>query len=208
MDRITKKIILSDDPLEESRKFVSKFCHNKIIKNIEKCNLCKYGKKSTVPFGNYNADIFVICGNADTNNNINKLKEIISNVGLDINNIYFSYTVNCVFKRKDGSNRLPAYEEAINCRNFIDKEIKFVNPKLIIAMGATIVNAYYPGRSFLYDDERYMYIHNIKTIRTSSISEIVTNSKYTTKENTDQKINDIICAFKYAKEYIEGECHE
>ena len=70
-------------------------------------------------------------------------------------------------------------------------------------MGSTIINSYYPGFSLLKDDEKYGYIHNIKTVITDSVSELERMSNYLPEEELDKKIQEVYNAFVYAKEYLE-----
>ena len=70
-------------------------------------------------------------------------------------------------------------------------------------MGSTIINSYYPGFTLLKYDEKYSYIHNIKTIVTDSVPELQRMSDYLPEEEMDKKIQEVYNAFIYAKEYLE-----
>ena len=199
-----KKAVNSDNPLEYLRQLVCPYSHNKLIKHIKNCSDCVGASNKSLPYGNPDANIMIINGNATESEEADSFfDELLTESGIDKDDIYVINSVNCVFKRSDGSERLPSEKERNNCKCFVDYAIDFVKPRVIIAMGATIINSYYPGFSLLKDDEKYGYIHNIKTIIVDSVSELERMSQYLLEEDMDKKIQEVYNAFVYAKEYLE-----
>ena len=199
-----RRAINSDNPLEYLRQIICPYSHKKLIKHITNCSDCVGASNKSLPYGNPDANILIINGNATESEEASSFfEELLTESGIDRDDIYVINSVNCTFKRVDGSDRLPTEQEKCNCRYFVDYAIDFVKPRIIIAMGSTIINSYYPGFSLLKDDEKYGYIHNIKTIITDSVSELERMSNYLPEEELDKKIQEVYNAFVYAKEYLE-----
>lgn len=199
-----KKAIQSDNPLEYLRQIICPYSHKKLIKHITNCSDCVGASNKSLPYGNPDANILIINGNATESEEASSFfDELLTESGIYRDDIYVINSVNCTFKRVDGSDRLPTEQEKCNCRYFVDYAIDFVKPRIIIAMGSTIINSYYPGFSLLKDDEKYGYIHNIKTVITDSVSELERMSNYLPEEELDKKIQEVYNAFVYAKEYLE-----
>ena len=199
-----RRAINSDNPLEYLRQIICPYSHKKLIKHITNCSDCVGASNKSLPYGNPDANILIINGNATESEEASSFfDELLTESGIDRDDIYVINSVNCTFKRVDGSDRLPTEQEKCNCRYFVDYAIDFVKPRIIIAMGSTIINSYYPGFSLLKDDEKYGYIHNIKTVITDSVSELERMSNYLPEEELDKKIQEVYNAFVYAKEYLE-----
>ena len=200
-----RRAINSDNPLEYLRQIICPYSHKKLIKHINNCSDCKGACDiKSLPYGNPDANILIIKGNATEDLEADSFfNELLDESGIDKDDIYVINSINCIFKRKDGIERLPSEEERNNCKYFIDYAIDFVKPRIIIAMGSTIINSYYPGFTLLKYDEKYSYIHNIKTIVTDSVPELQRMSDYLPEEEMDKKIQEVYNAFVYAKEYLE-----
>lgn len=199
-----RRAIQSDNPLEYLRQIICPYSHKKLIKHITNCSDCVGASNKSLPYGNPDANILIINGNATESEEASSFfDELLTESGIDRDDIYVINSVNCTFKRIDGSDRLPTEQEKCNCRYFVDYAIDFVKPRIIIAMGSTIINSYYPGFSLLKDDEKYGYIHNIKTVITDSVSELERMSNYLPEEELDKKIQEVYNSFVYAKEYLE-----
>ncbi len=198
------RAINSDNPLEYLRQIICPYSHKKLIKHIKNCSDCVGASNKSLPYGNPDANILIINGNATESEEASSFfDELLDESGIDKDDIYVINSINCIFKRKDGVERLPSEEERNNCKYFIDYAIDFVKPRIIIAMGSTIINSYYPGFTLLKYDEKYSYIHNIKTIVTDSVPELQRMSDYLPEEEMDKKIQEVYNAFVYAKEYLE-----
>lgn len=204
IDKDIRNAINSDNPLEYVRQLICPFANKKMIEHMNNCKDCKAARSKKLPYGNPNANILIIKGNATDDTEIDSFfEDLLNESGIDKNDIYVINSVSCVFKRSDNDERLPATDEISNCRYFVDYAINFVKPRIIIAMGSTIINSYYPGFTLLKDDEKYGYIHNIKTVITPSIQEIKRMSRYYQEEEVDEKIQEVYDSFVYAKKYIE-----
>jgi uracil-DNA glycosylase len=61
------------------------------------------------------------------------LDNIIKSCGWERQDVYILNTVKC----HPEHNRVPSPEEATNCRGFLDLQLKVINPKIIVCLGAT-----------------------------------------------------------------------
>ena len=59
------------------------------------------------------------------------LSEILFSVGLKRDDIFITNTVKC----RPPDNRNPNENEVTACSNYLDKQIKFINPKILILLG-------------------------------------------------------------------------
>lgn len=59
------------------------------------------------------------------------LDEMLLALGLDRNSVFIANILKC----RPPNNRDPAVEEAASCRNYLERQIDFVAPKIIIAVG-------------------------------------------------------------------------
>lgn len=69
------------------------------------------------------------------------LDETLTSIGLDpANDIYVCNIIKC----RPPSNRKPAEEEVNFCIDFLEEQLKLINPKVIIALGNTAVGGLLP----------------------------------------------------------------
>lgn len=125
--------------------------NGKSLKEIEKqirkchlCNLAKTRKNIVVGEGNPNADLMFI-GEAPGANEDQTgrpfvgragqlLTKIIENVlNLKREDVYIANIIKC----RPPNNRVPTLEEVAACKPYLMEQIKFINPKLIVALGST-----------------------------------------------------------------------
>lgn len=112
------------------------------------CGLCE--SRTTVVFadGNANAKLMIIGegpGQREDETGVpfvgragQLLDRILASVGLERNaDVYICNVVKC----RPPQNRVPAKEEMDACRIFLDEQIRFVQPKLILLAGSTAVQA-------------------------------------------------------------------
>jgi len=135
-------------------KYPGKAFRNKILRKnlldrkLNRCHLCEgmniTSSTGCVPgWGNINASIFIIGEAPCTKSMIYKypfawksgiiLDLILKLSNLTRNNIFITNSIHC----HPPSNRTPLYKEILNCSAYLQKEIKIVKPKLIIALGNT-----------------------------------------------------------------------
>lgn len=119
-----------------------------IVENFDGCNLKKMSTNTVFADGNPNAKIMVIgeapgnhedlqgipfCGDSGQ-----MLDEMFSHINLSRKrNLYIT---NVIFWRPPG-NRKPLEEELLICRPFLEKHIQLFQPKIIILVGATAMEA-------------------------------------------------------------------
>ena len=119
-----------------------------IVENFDGCNLKKMSTNTVFADGNPNAKIMVIgeapgnhedlqgipfCGDSGQ-----MLDEMFSHINLSRKiNLYIT---NVIFWRPPG-NRKPLEEELLICRPFLEKHIQLLQPKIIILVGATAMEA-------------------------------------------------------------------
>jgi len=78
------------------------------------------------------------------------LDKILASIGLDRENLFISNAVRC----RPLENRTPRIKEIEACRYFLDKEIKYVKPKKIIAMGKSAILGLYEDKNFKIETMR------------------------------------------------------
>lgn len=126
------------------------------ISNCEKCEeLTSYRKANnylTVPgIGNFNAKIMIL-GEAPGANEAIKgepfigkagklLTNILENVGIKREHVFITNTVKC----RPPDNRDPKPDEVVNCRGFLELQIRCINPEWIICFGR-IASIYLLGK--------------------------------------------------------------
>jgi DNA polymerase len=118
------------------------------VNNFDGCNLKKMATNTVFGDGNVNAKIMVIgeapgndedlqvipfCGDSGE-----MLTSMLSAINLERKNDYF--ITNIIYWRPPG-NRKPTDEEIIICRQFLERNIQLLNPKLIILVGSSAMNA-------------------------------------------------------------------
>jgi DNA polymerase len=112
------------------------------------CGLCKSRTHVVFARGNPEAKLMLI-GDAPGNNDDSSgkpftgraghlLDKILESVNIDLEkDIYLCNIVKC----QPPQNRLPARDEIKSCRPYIDAQLEFVKPKLILLAGSTAMQA-------------------------------------------------------------------
>lgn len=120
--------------------------NNKVC-NCQKCPALAQTRTQTVfGTGNPNATI-VFCGEAPGRNEDEEgvpfvgragvlLDKILQACGMIKEEVYILNTLKC----RPPNNRNPSEEEAANCRPFLDLQLKVINPKYIVCLGAIASN--------------------------------------------------------------------
>lgn len=113
-----------------------------------RCGLCQTRKNVVFFDGNPNAKLMIIGegpGQREDETGVpfvgragQLLDKILASV--DIDRKKDTYICNIV-KCRPPQNRVPTKEEAAQCREFLDAQIEFVKPKLILLAGSTAVQA-------------------------------------------------------------------
>lgn len=197
----------SDNPLETARQLVAPICKDKLNNHIINCNECDYmhsGKN--ICSGNPDANILIIAGNAtDSQDEQEYLESIINNSSINKSDIFIIHSVNCICTRKSSNDivsRDPSLVEVNNCLPFIKYAIQFVRPRIIISMGATALNQFYPQYKFLdYIGETVSY-DGIKSIITYSVNDLFILSERIDPDKVEELVYKTIESFDEAQNYI------
>lgn len=126
----------------------------KIAEEISQCFKCPLSKTRThtVPGdGNPEAEIMLI-GEAPGYHEDQKgipfcgaagkfLEEMLAEIGLKRSDVYIANTLKC----RPPENRDPEESEKTACRPYLDRQIKIIQPKLIVGLGKHAVSTLMPG---------------------------------------------------------------
>lgn len=197
----------SDNPLETARQLVAPICKDKLNNHILNCNECDFmhsGKN--VCHGNPDANILIIAGNAtDSQEEQEYLESIIDNSSINKNDIFIIHSVNCICTRKSSNDiisRDPTLTEVNNCSYFIKYAIQFVRPRIIISMGATALNQFFPQYKFLDYIGKTLYYDGIKTIITYSVNDLFILNERMDPSKIEELVYQTIESFNEAQNYM------
>jgi DNA polymerase len=152
LPNIDEKFLPLNQIVENARLLASKAKNiaelKEIVENFDGCNLKKMATNTVFADGNPNSKIMVIgeapgnhedlsgvpfCGDSGE-----MLTAMLNAINLTRDKDY--YVTNVIFWRPPG-NRRPTDEEQAICRPFVERHIQLFNPKVIILVGATAMNA-------------------------------------------------------------------
>ena len=68
-------------------------------------------------------------------------EELLDFAGLDRSNIFVTNSVLCNPKDDDGNNSTPTKIEVQNCANHLSEQIRIINPKIVVTLGATALES-------------------------------------------------------------------
>ncbi len=150
---------------------------NEVAQKVASCRKCSLYKTATNPVpgnGGSGAEILFIgeapgfhedqrgipfCGAAGK-----LLDELLSSIGLDRNKVFVAN----MLKHRPPENRDPAVEEMEACGEYLDGQIKIINPKAIVTLGRFSMAKFYPygkisvdpgkGRIIGYNGQKYIFI--------------------------------------------------
>lgn len=113
------------------------------VKNCSICPLSKTRKNVVFGEGNPDADLmFVGEGPGEVEDSTghpfvgpagHKLDEVLASVGITRSEIYITNVVKC----RPPKNRVPTKKEMEACAPYLEAQIAFINPKLIVTLGNT-----------------------------------------------------------------------
>ena len=84
------------------------------------------------------------------------LNKMLGAIGLRREDVFITNTIKCRATNDENgrvSNRAPAPEEMANCREYLDRELQVVSPKVILALGAPAAKSFL-GRDFSITRQR------------------------------------------------------
>ena len=126
----------------------------KIKKQVTQCTKCELSKtrNNSVPGkGNFKSDVIFVGEAPGKNEDMNgepfigiagkKLTIALENAGITRDEIYITNIVKC----RPPKNRVPTITERDTCKNYLEKEIEIIKPKIICILGNTAFNSLLNG---------------------------------------------------------------
>ena len=121
------------------------------IKNCKLCGLCSSRQNAVVGVGNWNADIMIIGEAPGKDEDIKGLPFVgrsgkildflLDTIALKRTDIFITNVVKC----RPPKNRDPYLDEVNKCRNYLERQINIIKPKLIITLGRHSMNRFHKG---------------------------------------------------------------
>ena len=113
------------------------------VKICKKCELCDTRKNAVPGKGNENADVVFIGEAPGKNEDLRgepfigtagkRLDDALENAGLTRSSVYITNIVKC----RPPNNRVPNDTEREMCSNYLEEELRMINPKIICLLGNT-----------------------------------------------------------------------
>lgn len=114
----------------------------KACNSCTKCKLCSSRHNVVIGTGNKNARIMFIGEGPGADEDIQGIPFVgragklmdkaFQGVGIKREEVYIANIVKC----RPPNNRNPEYEEADSCREYLESQIKLVNPEIIVLLGS------------------------------------------------------------------------
>ena len=152
-----KLIKESNNELQNKDKLLSNL--KRKIASIENCNIRNNSKKLIIGNGDVNSPLMLIGGvpgkiEDDTGQSFQDevgslLKKMLLAINIDLNKVYHTYSVNF----RPPNDRKPTAQEIKRYSVFLKEHISIINPKIIILMGSTAMEAI-TGLNTTISDER------------------------------------------------------
>jgi DNA polymerase len=141
------KIIKSNNNFENQDKTKELLKLKEQINSIENCNLKDSSKNLILGNGNINSPIMIIGetpGETEDNSGMSfqgeigsLLKKMLLAINIEIKKIYLTYSINF----RPPEDRKPTTQEIRRYSIFLKKHISIINPKIVILMGSTAMEA-------------------------------------------------------------------
>ena len=133
---------------------------DKINREIEQCKKCQRyrERKNTVPgAGNFQADTMFV-GEAPGKKEDEQgkpfigaagkiLSGLLESINLERSDVFITNVVKC----RPPKNRDPLPEEVVFCRDFLDRQIEIIKPKVIVLLGRHAMDRFLPGQKISLD---------------------------------------------------------
>ena len=113
------------------------------VKTCKKCELCNTRNNAVPGIGNENADVVFIGEAPGKNEDLHgepfigtagkRLDDALENAGLRRSSVYITNIVKC----RPPNNRIPNDTERSMCINYLEEELRIINPKIICLLGNT-----------------------------------------------------------------------
>ena len=128
---------------------------NIIADTLTKCELSKTRNNSVPGKGNFKSDVIFVGEAPGKNEDVNgepfigiagkKLTIALENAGITRDEIYITNIVKC----RPPKNRVPTITERDTCKNYLEKEIEIIKPKIICILGNTAFNSLLTGKEII-----------------------------------------------------------
>ena len=136
------------------------------IKICKKCELCNTRNNAVPGIGDKNADVVFIGEAPGKNEDIHGepfigtagkiLDNALENAGLTRNNVYITNIVKC----RPPNNRVPNDTEKSMCNNYLEEELRIINPKIICLLGNTSFYSILGGKEISKNHGQIIYKNN------------------------------------------------
>jgi DNA polymerase len=165
------------------------------VENCKNCSLHSTRKKVVFGAGNLSAKLLFIGegpGEEEDNQGLpfvgragKLLTDIITAMGLKRDEVYICNAVKC----RPPGNRTPTDEEIFLCNPYLMEQIKIVNPKIIVALGAVSIKALFKtGESIFRLRGRFLDFQGIKVMPTFHPGFLLRNPDYKKHTWSDMKL--------------------
>lgn len=84
------------------------------------------------------------------------LDRLLASINLSRQDVYITNTVKCRASNEEGKDRAPAGDELMACRSFLKQQLMLVRPELVVALGKTALNWFFPEDSLAYSHGKLM----------------------------------------------------
>ena len=155
----------------------------KKIRTCKKCDLCTSRKNAVPGKGNQNAEVIFIGEAPGKNEDLHgepfigtagkKLNDALENAGLIRSNVYITNIVKC----RPPKNRIPNDVEKTTCSDYLNNEIKIINPKIICLLGNTTYNSILGGKEISKNHGKFVRKNNQLYFITFHPAAIIYNQK-------------------------------
>jgi DNA polymerase len=129
-----------------------------IKKKVTECTKCELSatRNNAVPGkGNYKSDVIFVGEAPGKNEDMKgepfigiagkKLSSALENAGISREQVYITNIVKC----RPPKNRVPTITERDTCKNYLEKEIQIIKPKIICVLGNTAFNSLLDGKEII-----------------------------------------------------------
>lgn len=165
-----------------------------ILQSFDGCDLKKMAKSTVFADGNPNSPIMFI-GEAPGANEDEQGIPFCGQSGKLLNNIILSigiqrdeaYITNTVFWRPPG-NRRPSAEEINICRPFVEKQIAFIKPKVIVLVGSTAVESLLSSDISMHDLRNTNYMYSNQYLDQPILTLVIFHPSYLLRQPSKKKL--------------------
>ncbi|MDP2718647.1 MAG: uracil-DNA glycosylase, partial [Dehalococcoidia bacterium] len=84
------------------------------------------------------------------------LDHLLASINLSRQDVYITNTVKCRARNEEDKDRTPAGDELIACRPFLKQQLMLIRPELVVALGKTALNWFFPDDSLTYSHGKLM----------------------------------------------------